>query len=100
MKLAELRSRLSSLDRRLLELVAERQALAANIAEVKRETGYPTRDFQREREVLLAAHTTAVELGLSPATAEAMLSLLIRSSLVTQEQAKVSAEGQGSERTA
>jgi chorismate mutase/prephenate dehydrogenase len=96
MNLAELRARLSSIDRRLLELVAERQALATTIAEVKRQTGYPTRDFQRERDVLLAARTAARELGIPPATAEAILSLLIRSSLATQEQATVTAQGYGS----
>jgi len=60
MNLAELRGRLTTIDRRLLELVAERQALAGQIAEVKRATGYPTRDYKREKEVLLAAHTTAI----------------------------------------
>jgi len=100
MNLAELRARLDGIDRRLLELVAERQGLAASIAEVKRATGYPTRDFQRERDVLLAARTTALELGIPESTAAAVLSLLIRSSLVAQEQAKVSAEGQGSGRSA
>jgi chorismate mutase/prephenate dehydrogenase len=100
MNLAELRARLDGIDRKLLELVKERQALAAGIAEVKRATGYPTRDFQREREVLLAARTTALELGIPASTAVAVLSLLIRSSLVTQEQAKVSAEGQGSGKSA
>jgi chorismate mutase/prephenate dehydrogenase len=100
MNLTELRTRLSAIDRRLLELVAERQTLAANMAQVKRETGYPTRDFKRERDVLLGARTTALELGIPPATAEAILSLLIRSSLATQEQAKVSAEGYGSGKAA
>ena len=96
MNLAELRARLSAIDRKLLELAAARQTLAASVAEVKRETGCPTRDYQREREVLLSARTTALELGIPPALAEEMLSLLIRSSLATQEQAKVTAEGQGS----
>jgi chorismate mutase/prephenate dehydrogenase len=100
MNLAELRARLTALDRRLLELIAQRQGLASKIAEVKRETGHPTRDYQREREVLLAARTAATELGISPATAEAVLTLLIRSSLATQEQAKVTAEGHGSGKTA
>ncbi|MGH8263189.1 MAG: prephenate dehydrogenase/arogenate dehydrogenase family protein [Steroidobacteraceae bacterium] len=100
MNLAELRGRLTEIDRRLLELVAERQALAGQIAEVKRATGYPTRDYQREKEVLLAARTTAVELGVAPDVAESILTLLIRTSLATQEQAKVSAEALGSGKSA
>ncbi|HZF14438.1 MAG TPA: bifunctional chorismate mutase/prephenate dehydrogenase [Steroidobacteraceae bacterium] len=100
MNLAELRTRLNAIDRRLIELIAERQGLATRVAEVKRATGYPTRDYQREREVLLAARTAAEALGVSPATAESILTILIRSSLATQEQAKVSAEGHGSGKSA
>jgi chorismate mutase/prephenate dehydrogenase len=95
MNLAELRAHLSMIDRRLLELIAERQTVATQIGEVKRATGYPTRDFKRERDVLLAARNTASELGIPASTAEGILSLLIRSSLATQEQATVSAEGHG-----
>ena len=53
MTLDELRERLSALDRQLLTLVAERQALSRQVAEVKRAEGWPMRDFWRERDVLL-----------------------------------------------
>ena len=49
MTLDELRERLSALDRQLLTLVAERQSLSRQVAEVKRAAGRPTRDFRRER---------------------------------------------------
>jgi chorismate mutase/prephenate dehydrogenase len=94
--LAEIRRRLTEIDRQLLALVAERQELSREVARVKRETGYPTRDYQREREVLLGARATAGELGVPPALAESLLRLLIRSSLTTQEQASVAAQGAGS----
>ena len=42
------------------------------------------------------ARALAAGLGVSPGLAEALLSLLIRSSLANQEQARVRAEGQGS----
>ncbi len=93
--LEELRTRLDALDRRLLELVAERQSLAAEIAAVKRETGQSTRDFAREREVLLRARADAHALGIAPALAESLLRSLIRGSLTTQEQARVAAQGAG-----
>ena len=66
--LAELRARLDVLDRQILELVAERQLLGGEIAAVKRTTGQSTRDFRREREVLLKARTDAEALGVSRQT--------------------------------
>ena len=98
--LDELRARLDVLDRQLLELVAERQAISTEIAAVKRSTGQSTRDFRREREVLLKARRDAAALGVSPALAESILQSLIRGSLTTQEQARVSAQGRGSGRSA
>jgi chorismate mutase/prephenate dehydrogenase len=100
MTLDELRLHLNGLDRRLLELVAERQATGREIAKAKRSTGRPTRDFGREREVLLRARANATELGISPDVGEALLKLLIRSSLTTQEQASVVAQSAGSGRRA
>jgi len=98
--LDELRARLDVLDRQLLELVAERQSISTEIAAVKRSTGQSTRDFRREREVLLKARRDAESLGLSPALAESILQSLIRGSLTTQEQARVSAQGRGTGRSA
>jgi chorismate mutase/prephenate dehydrogenase len=96
MDLPELRERLTRLDGELLALIAERQRLSEAVARAKRATGHPTRDFQREREVLLNARVAAEKLGLSPTLADHLLRLLIRSSLATQEQAQVAAQGQGS----
>ncbi len=100
MDLTELRARLTQLDGELLALIAERQCLSGEVARAKRATGHPTRDFQREREVLMNARAAAAELGLPPALADNLLRLLIRSSLATQEQAQVSAQGQGAGRRA
>ena len=96
MTLDELRQHLSGLDRRLLELIAERQTTSREIARVKRATGYPTRDYVREREVIVAMRSSAAELGVPADVAEAVMRLLIRSSLTTQEQASVAAQGTGS----
>src|SRR5579875_87105 len=98
--LDDLRLRLNDIDRRLLALVAERQTVSREIARVKRETGHPTRDYQREREVIINARGAAAELGVPPALAETLMRLLIRSSLTTQEQASVAARGVGSGRRA
>ncbi len=96
MTLDELRQHLSGLDRRLLELIAERQKTSREIARVKRATGYPTRDYVREREVILAVRSGAAQLGVPADAAEEVMRVLIRSSLTTQEQASVAAQGAGS----
>ena len=93
--LDQLRLRLTEIDRELVELIAERQRLSHEVARAKRATGHPTRDFRREREVILGARTHALRVGVSPEVAEQILRLLIRTSLATQEQARVAAEGQG-----
>jgi chorismate mutase/prephenate dehydrogenase len=98
--LDDLRRRLTEIDRQLLALVGERKALSGEVARVKKATGHPTRDFEREREVIEGARAAAREVGVPPALAEELLRLLIRSSLTTQEQFSVAARGTGSGRRA
>src|SRR6266436_5433339 len=98
--LENLRQRVTELDRQLIALVAERKAVSEEVARVKRATGRPTRDYEREREVILGVRALATERGVSPALAEQLLRLLIRSSLTTQEQATVVARGAGTGRRA
>ena len=95
MTLDELRARLAAIDRQLLDLVAERQAVSREIGAVKRVEGRATRDFSREKQVIDAARHHASTQGVSPDVAEELMELLIRSSLTTQEQARVRAEGAG-----
>ena len=100
MSLDELRQHLNEVDRKLLELVAQRQAIVSDIGKVKLDTGTGTRDFKREREVLLRARENAARVGVAPSLGEALLQLLIRGSLTTQEQAHVVAQGKGVGRSA
>ncbi len=100
MNLAELRDRLTGVDDEILRLVGERQRLASAIGRAKRESGSPTRDWQREKQVIDHARATAVSLGVAPAVAEALLHTLIRSSLARQEREGVAAEDIGGGRTA
>jgi chorismate mutase/prephenate dehydrogenase len=100
MTLQQLRVRLDALDQQLLTLIAERQILSREVAEAKRSVGRATRDFHREREVLTQARAKAESLGISPQLAEAILRLLIRGSLTTQERMRVAAGGRGSGCTA
>src|SRR3954465_4778176 len=98
--LDDLRRRINELDRQILELVGKRQETSREIIRAKRDTGQAKRDYTREREVLMAARETGRQCGVSPQVAENILRLLIRSSLTTQEQASVAAQGAGSGRTA
>ena len=95
-----LRQRVTDIDRALIALVAERKAVSEQVAQVKRATGKPTRDYERERDVILGVRALAAERGVSPELAEQLLRLLIRSSLTTQEHASVVAHGAGSGRRA
>src|SRR5258708_1105436 len=96
MNLDELRTALTALDGQLLQFVAHPQALSGQVAAGKRATGRATRDFGREREVILRGRTTAERLGISADLAESLLRQLIQSSLATQEQARVAAQAHGS----
>lgn len=98
--LADLRRRLDGIDHRLLELIAQRQATIRDIASVKRSTGSPLRDYQREREVFQGARAKAEAVGVSPEVAESVMRLLIRYSLTMQEHTSVLAHAHGGGRRA
>jgi chorismate mutase/prephenate dehydrogenase len=99
MTLQELRDRLDGIDRRLLELIAERQSTIGKIASIKHSTGFPLRDYHREREVFVGARANALEVGVSPELAESVMRLLIRYSLTAQEQtSRVAHRGGGGQR--
>ena len=95
MTLEELRKRLSEVDRELIGLVAARQKIVAEIGAHKIQNSVPTRDYEREREVLKGASDQARTLGLEPELAEQIMQLLIRASLMHQEQRRVAAGTSG-----
>src|SRR5262245_20956580 len=95
MTLEELRKRLTEVDHDLISLVAARQKIVAEIGAHKIRNAVPTRDYEREREVLKGAHDRAQALGLDPVLAEEIMNALIRASLTHQEQTRVAAETSG-----
>lgn len=95
MTLERFRRQLDDIDRRILELVAERQATIGEILNVKRSTGYPLRDFKRERDVFQKARAKADDVGVSADVAEELMRLLIRYSLTQQEQTSLVAHANG-----
>ena len=52
MGLEDCRSRIDSIDRRLLELFVERMGVVAEVAEIKRRSGMPVLNSSREQEIL------------------------------------------------
>ncbi|HSF15748.1 MAG TPA: prephenate dehydrogenase/arogenate dehydrogenase family protein [Vicinamibacteria bacterium] len=95
-ELDALRTQLARVDRKILDLVAEREKLASRIGSVKRAAALPTRDFSQERDVVERARERALELGLSPRFAEELMLLLIRSSLTVQERESIKTVAGGS----
>ena len=82
--LDDLRRRLNDIDRQLISLVAERKAVSSEVARVKRATGHPTRDYEREREVILGERGSASVLGVSLALVVVLLRLLFCLLLLSQ----------------
>ncbi len=99
MTLDEIRTELSAVDQRLVELSAERQRLVSEIGRSKQSSGAETRDYAREKDVLDMGRAQAEELGIDPDLAENVLRQLIRSSLASQERDRVISEGKGDGRS-
>lgn len=75
--LAALRSDIDSLDRELLEVLARRNAVIAELAQRKRAEGTRIRDPEREREVIASRRAQALTLGLAPELIESLFRLIM-----------------------
>jgi chorismate mutase/prephenate dehydrogenase len=100
MNLDQLRQRLTQVDSELIRLARERQDIVGQIGAYKISQGVPTRDYERERDVLKGARELAESIGLEPDLAESILELLIRASLTRQEETRVAAVTAGEGRRA
>lgn len=85
MKIDQLREKLDGVDRRILELIAERQEIIADIGKNKRSENRPLRDFERERVVIEQALSLAGKLGLEKRFVSSLMQQLIHYSLSRQE---------------
>lgn len=75
-----LRSAIDVLDREMLQLMARRMALVAEVAAFKRLRGLPVRDPDREREILDDRCQRADALGLPRGEIESVFRLVLRAS--------------------
>ena len=98
--LKTIRKQLTEVDMKIIDLIHQRQSLSKKIGSIKRKEGKPTRDFLREKQVLELATSHAEKLNMEPGVIVDVMQLLIKSSLKTQEKARVKAEGQGGGQTA
>ncbi len=85
MSIPGLREALDDVDRRILDLVAQRQNIVAEIGRSKSRDGRPLRDYEREKTVIDQAVAHAETLGLDAAFVVDLMERLIHHSLATQE---------------
>ena len=74
--LEKLRSQLSEVDLKIIDLIHQRQVLAEEIGAYKREKGQPTRDYIREKQVIDLAQSHASSLDLDKELVVDLMQLL------------------------
>ncbi len=72
-----LRATIDAIDREILQLLARRNGIVAEIAQYKRDHRIEIRDHQRERELFADRRRRAAKLGLSPEVIESMFRLIL-----------------------
>ncbi|MGB0652622.1 MAG: prephenate dehydrogenase/arogenate dehydrogenase family protein [Thermoplasmatota archaeon] len=93
--LEPLRTRIAELDAQILALAAERSRLGQEVGRIKQTTGRASVDYVQEARVLERARRQATDSGLRPATAEEIVSVLIRDAVQVQESDRVQATAGG-----
>lgn len=83
--LAEIRSRIESIDAELMDLIAERVAIARDAGEAKRVQGRAPRDFVVERTVIDRYRRGFADRSLTPETGERIAHQLFAETLRAQE---------------
>lgn len=99
-KLDVLRKNLDKIDEQIIGLLAERQMNVDAIGSVKLNTKSPTRDYQREKQVIDNIVNYAISKNVDPEIAKQIFSLIIRTSLEKQENQKINTSGYGSKKSA
>lgn len=72
-RLAALRAEIAALDDALIDILARRAGLAAEIGEIKQRLGLPVMDPAREAEVVRRAAAAARDRGVDPELVRAVL---------------------------
>ncbi|WP_299269348.1 chorismate mutase [Halorientalis sp.] len=88
MNLDELREEIQSIDRELVELIAQRTYVAETIAAVKDEQGLPTTDETQEKAVMNRAGENAKRFDVDSNLVKAVFRLLIELNKVEQRESR------------
>jgi chorismate mutase len=88
MDLDELREEIRSIDREIVELIAQRTYVADSIAEVKRQQGLPTTDESQEEAVMERAGENAEQFDVDANLVKAIFRLLIELNKVEQRESR------------
>jgi chorismate mutase len=88
MSLDELREEIRTIDREIVELIAQRTYVAETIAAVKREQGLPTTDERQEQAVMDRAGENARRFDVDDNLVKAIFRLLIELNKVEQRESR------------
>jgi len=88
MTLDELRTEIQTIDRELVELIAQRTYVADTIAQVKDEKGLPTTDEEQEQAVMDRAGENAKRFDVDDNLVKAIFRLLIELNKVEQRESR------------
>ena len=88
MDLDELREEIQTIDREIVELIAQRTYVAESIAAVKREKGLPTTDESQEEAVMERAGDNAEQFDVDANLVKAIFRLLIELNKVEQRETR------------
>ncbi|WP_229115575.1 chorismate mutase [Halapricum desulfuricans] len=86
MSLEELREEIETIDREIVEKIAQRTYVADTIAQVKSEKGLPTTDEQQEQAVMERAGDNAEQFDVDANLVKAVFRLLIELNKVEQRE--------------
>jgi len=86
MSLAELREEIETIDREIVEKIAQRTYVADTIAQVKDEQGLPTTDERQEQAVMDRAGENAEQFDVDANLVKAVFRLLIELNKVEQRE--------------
>jgi chorismate mutase len=91
MELEEARAAIAALDSRIIDLIAERQRIAANVAAIKHHRGLPIHDEEQAERVLARVFDAAVEHNVDPVSVQQIFEILI--AMNEERQHEMSGEG-------
>ena len=80
MSLDAARNEIREIDEKIIDLIAERQNLAAEVARIKREMGLPLRDEAQRMAVIDRVFTRAAESRIDPIAVRRVFEILVEMS--------------------